>query len=143
MSFEFAVPSGFNGTPGSQGPAGSNGYTVHPVEYIYFDSVYGTVCYLDADNYIATLGYQAEPWHTIKLYICSADPAINGDIVLNCGTNSLTVNVQATPQLTTWELAEPVSGKILIQRNVDAPEDTLKDSDGNIVTALVVDWRSC
>lgn len=143
MSFDFAIPSGFNGAPGSQGPAGNNGYTVHPVEYIYFDSVYGTVCYLDADNCIAPLGYQAEPWHKIKLYICSANPAVSGDIVLTCGNNQLTVNVQSTPQLALWELAEPVSGRILIQRNVNDPADTLKDASGNVITALVIDWRSC
>ena len=143
LSFDFAIPSVSNGSPENQEPVNSDVYTVHPVEYIYFDSVYGTVCYLDTDNYISPLSYQAEPWHKIKLYICSANQVISGDIVLVCGNNKLTVNVQATPQLVLWELAEPVSGRILIQRNVDDPADTLKDASGNVITALVVDWRSC
>ena len=136
LSFEFAIPGGTKGDPGEQGPPG----LFHPpVEQIYFDENYGIVSYLDANNSLKVLGFQAEAWHKIKLWICSADANIAGNIVLVCGENRRNVYVNSQLQSVEWVLDTPVSGKVEITRDVSDPLDTLKNSSGTIISAMVID----
>ncbi len=133
FNFDFAIPAG---------DKGDDGFSYTPLEQIFYHSVYGTVCHLDSTYNLTTLGFICEPWHTIKLWLCSADAQTSGNIVLTCGNNRFTASVTGTPQMFEWHLSEAVSGKITIQRAVDDPADTLKDASGNPLTLLAVDWRA-
>ena len=76
-----------------------------------------------------------------RIVLCSSKDDITGNIVLACGNNHITVPVTATPQLFEWVLQEPQSGIIEITRQCSDPADTLKNSSGTTVTALIIDWR--
>ena len=162
LTFNFAIPAGERGPqgekgeqglPGERGTQGNRGekgekgdqgdpgFTPVPVDHIYFHDTYGLVSYLDENNELVPLGYQAEPWHEIKLYLCSKDPDCSGNIVLTCGGNRLVAAVGAVPQLIEWQLQNAPSGLIKITRETSDNADTLKDASGNTVTALLVDWR--
>lgn len=111
------------------------------VDHIYYHDTYGTVIYLDDDNPMDVVGYQAQPWENIDLYLVSADPSVTGNIVLTTGDNRIVAPVTASVSKVAWCLTDYVSGLVSITRNTEDPEDTLKDGD-NIVTALLVDWRA-
>lgn len=124
--------------PLGQGSGGA--VTPFTAQCFYHDS-YGTVCYWDDDNALEVVGYQAEVWKSLDLYIVSADSSVTGNIVLTLGDNRLVAPVSAALTKVTWDLTIPAAGLITISRNTTDAEDTLKDSDGNVVTALLVDWR--
>lgn len=138
LNFDFALPAGI---PGATGPAGAPGHAPIPVERIYYHETYGLVSYLDANNSVRALGYYAEPWHQIKLWMCSLDNTSSGNIVLRCQNNQLIAPVAPQPQLVNWVLTEPVSGLVEITRLTTDSADTLQTSDNAKVTALLVDWR--
>ena len=115
---------------------------VPAADRVYYHASYGTVCYLDDDNSMAFVGYQAAGWSKIKLYLVTADPAVIGNIVLNVGAERFVVAVGATVAAAELEFSAPATGLITIERDTTDASDTLEDGSSNIVTALVVDWRA-
>ena len=137
---------GDKGDTGAVGPQGEKGEKGAPsgspaVDHIFYHSTYGIVSYLDKNNSITVINYQAVPWNTINLWLCSYDAATSGNIVLNCGNNQLVAPVSPAVSKITWQLTEPVSGMITITRDTTNSLDTLKDSANAVVTAMLVDWR--
>ena len=116
------------------------GYRYLTLDHIYFHQSYGAVGYLDSNNNLTSLEFVAEPVSNIQLFICS-DSTAAGNIVLACGNNRVTVPVTTTPQRFDWQLQEPLQGIIDISRQYTEADDTLKDSSGSVVSALVIDWR--
>lgn len=108
----------------------------------YYHADYGTVSYLDDDNSIEALGYQATGWSKIKLWPVTADSSVIGNIALTVGTERFVVAVGSTVSMSELTFSAPVTGIITIVRNTTDAADTLKDGSGNVVTALVVDWRA-
>ena len=110
------------------------------VETVFYHETYDSVCYLDAENAITTVGWNAEPPQVIDLWIKSLDDASSGNIVLQCNGNEIVLPV--TPQLTrcSWSLQHAADGEIHIERLTSDQRDTLKDSNG-VVTAIVIDWQ--
>ena len=164
LCFDFTIPQGEKGDKGDTGAAGPQGEkgdkgdtgAVGPqgekgekgapsgspaVDHIFYHSTYGIVSYLDKNNSITVINYQAVPWNTINLWLCSYDAATSGNIVLNCGNNQLVAPVSPAVSKITWQLTEPVSGMITITRDTTNSLDTLKDSANAVVTAMLVDWR--
>ena len=111
------------------------------LEHIFYHDYYGIVSYLDADNSIKPVGFFAEPWQKITLYTISAEPEKSGNIVLVCGENRVVVPVGSELQKAEWIFSIPVSGQIEITRDTTDPADTLKTTSGDIITAVVADWK--
>ena len=116
------------------------GYRYLTLDHIYFHQTYGAIGYLDSNNNLTSLEFVAEPVSNIQLFICS-DSTAAGNIILACGNNRVTVPVTTTPQRFDWQLQEPLQGIIDISRQYTEADDTLKDSSGSVVSALVIDWR--
>lgn len=110
------------------------------VETVFYHETYDSVCYLDDENDIRSVGWNGEPPQIIDLWIRSLDDSSNGNIVLQYGSNETVLAV--TPQLTrhSWSLQHAAAGEIHILRLTDDPRDTLKNSS-EVVTAIVTDWQ--
>lgn len=106
------------------------------VDHIYYHKTYDTVCYLDADNSITAVGYNAENISLVVLWITQLDlNAAEGDIVLQCGDNIFVVPVTAEVVKHSLSLSNPVSGIISIVRLADDARDTFNG------TVIVTDWQ--
>lgn len=110
---------------------------------VYYHANYGTVCYLDDENDLAFVGYQAAGWSRIKLWLVTADGSVTGNIVLKVGSARFVAAVGASVAAVELEFSVPATGLVAIERDTIDASDTLKDGSGNIVTALAVDWRVC
>ena len=137
-------PRGIKGAAGDTGETGGNGADggAPPVERSCYDATYGVVSYLDDDNSVTALGWQGAGWTRLKLWLVSADSTVTGNIVLKIGTQSKTCAVGVAVAAVDWELATPAAGRVEIVRDTTDAADTLKDGSGNIVTALLADWRA-
>ncbi len=129
------LPEGLGGKIGNGVITARQSYTPM-VDHIYYHKTYDTVCYLDADNSITGIGYNAENISLVDLWITQLDlNTAAGDIVLQCGDNVFVVPVTAELVKHSLILNNPVSGIISVVRLVNDARDTF---DG---TVIATDWQ--
>lgn len=128
-------PEGLGGKDGGSTITTIQAYTP-VVDHIYFHDVYDTVCYLDADNSITSVGYTAVNISQIDLWLCQLDAGeASGNIVLQCGENTFVIPIAPELVKHSLKLIKTVSGTISVVRMVDDTRDTFAG------TVIVTDWQ--
>ena len=105
-----------------------------PLKNPYIHPHYDYVARLDQENSMEFAGYFAEGVKRMELWLVT--DGTNGNISISVGGKAFTVPVNPLLSHITLNFDSPLTGRIIITRNMESVNDTLEGK-----TVHVVDWK--